>query len=116
MRTFTELQTVNQKLKLVIGQVSSRSSAPAITAGELRELVSILNRIGSWLHAKGDCPKMIGTEDDIHEYRENLECLHRALPAFHAWLLVERTRFERDRIHTQAASEWATCNKNIFDV
>lgn len=114
MKTFTELQTVNQKLKLVIGQVSSRNYAPAITAGELRELVSILNRIGVWLHSKDDA-RRIETESDIQEYRENLESLHRALPAFHAWLLVEQSRLERDRAHGHAASEWASCNKNTLE-
>lgn len=114
MKTVTELQAVNQKLRLITSQVAERNYAPAITAGELRELVSILRRIGVWLHAKNTAPT-IALENDVQEYRENLERLHRALPAFHAWLLVERTRLERDRAHSVAASNWADCNKNTFE-
>ncbi len=114
MKTFTELQAVNQKLRLITGQVAARNHAPAITAGELRELVSILRRIGVWLHSKNRF-STFALESDVQEYRESLECLHRALPAFHAWLLVERTRLERDRAHSDAASAWADCNKNTFE-
>ena len=114
MKSVTDLQAVSQKLRLITSQVAERNYAPAITAGELRELVSILRRIGVWLRSKNSA-STTALENDVQEYRKNLEHLHRALPAFHAWLLVESTRLERDCAHSQAASNWADCNKDTFE-
>jgi hypothetical protein len=78
-----------------------RPAAPEHIEGLLSELM----RIGEWLRAR---PAVTDSdvENELAEYRVQVERLRSLLPSIHGTLLEERSRLEHERARLQLASEW----------
>ncbi len=78
-----------------------RAATPQQMAGLLSELM----RVGQCLRELPD-EKNVELEQELGEYRRNVERLRRLLPGIHDTLLRERTRLEQERARVGSAAEW----------
>jgi hypothetical protein len=79
------------------GEVQTRVLAPE----EMTDLLSWLMRVGQWLRSQPPVP-----EQQIADYRTEVQRLHGLLPSIHAALLAERGRLEQERERVRTAGEW----------
>ena len=72
----------------------------------MTKLLSELMRAGQWLR---QLPQRCGAEleQQLSEYRSNVQRMRDLLPSIHNALLRERSRLERERARVESAAEWA---------
>jgi hypothetical protein len=93
------------------------TQARAATPQQMAGLLSELMRAGQWLRAlPGDKGKDKGAalEQELNEYRKNVERLRDLLPSIHAALLRERARIEQERARLQSAAAWARSSRQTL--
>jgi hypothetical protein len=81
---------------------SPRSATPQQMAGLLSELM----RAGQWLQVLPR-DRDAALDQELDDYRKNVERLRALLPSIHSTLLGERARLEQERARVEAATEWA---------
>jgi hypothetical protein len=85
-------------------QPSAQAHAP--TPSQMAALLSELMRVGGWLRGlPPDKDPML--EQELNNYRKNVERLRDLLPLIRSALLQERARLEQKRARVQSAAEWA---------
>jgi hypothetical protein len=83
------------------------SPAPrAATPQQMAALLSELMRAGQWLRSLPS-EKDAALEQELSEYRKQVERLRTLLPSIQQTLLGERARLEGERARVVAAAEWA---------
>lgn len=86
---------------------ANAGAAPrAATPQQMSGLLSELMRAGQWLR---DVPsdRDRALEQELDDYRKNVERLRTLLPSIQSTLLQERARLEQERARVAAAAEWA---------
>jgi hypothetical protein len=78
----------------------------AATPQQMAGLLSELMRAGQWLRAL-PAEKDPELEQELSDYRKNVERLRGLMPFIHATLLQERARLEQERGRVASAAEWA---------
>jgi hypothetical protein len=105
------LHEINSRLRVLLTSVAPDPAPPnselhAATPQQMAGLLSELMHAGQWLRAlpsdKG--PEL---EQELGEYRKNVEHLRVALPSIHNTLLRERARLEQERARVASAAAWA---------
>jgi len=124
----TTLRQVNGNLRFALQRFRpEKTRCSAIAPGELSGLLAALLRGGECLrnltpHSAGislpDRPahdeEAAALDQEIHEYRNNLEKLRSFLPDLHARLLAERSRLEDARTHLAAVAAWARASRKTL--
>jgi len=85
---------------------ASESSPRAATPQQMSDLLSELMRAGQRLRALPE-KQDENLQQEICEYRLEVERLRSILPAIQASLLAERTRLEQERERLNGAAAWA---------
>jgi len=85
---------------------ASESTPLAATPQQMSTLLSELMRAGQRLHAL-PAKRDANLEQEICDYRREVERLRSFLPAIQKSLLVERARLERERERLNGAAAWA---------
>jgi hypothetical protein len=106
------LRAINHKLAGLLLNLSSVGCDP-VTPDQVAELLSQVLQVGEWLPTatpeEHHC-----LENELAEYRSNLERLRNLLPLLELRLQTERARLESQRAHLQAAMEWTTVSRETF--
>ncbi len=77
---------------------------------QMSELLSGLMRAGQWLRVLP--PNREGNlEQELCEYRTEVERLRACLPAIQATLLAERSRLEKERARLNGTASWAQASR-----
>lgn len=94
---------------LVANPASFSAQARAASPQQMASLLSELMRAGGWLRdvqASGGENKNAAVEQELSEYRKNVERLRDLLPSIHGALLKERSRLEQERSRVESTAEW----------
>ena len=112
------LHEINFRLRILLNSVAPDPDHPntqprAATPQQMAGLLSELMRAGQWLRA---LPTDQGPalEQELGEYRKNVEHLHTALPSIHNTLLRERARLEQERARVASAAAWAGASRQTL--
>lgn len=111
------LRQTNQRLRFWLESLELPPSPttplmPQLVAGLLSELLQAGERLRSGLPESPG----LALEDELREYRRNLERLRERMPGIHKHLLEERARLEAERTRLEAAEEWAQGSRQILSV
>jgi hypothetical protein len=89
------------------------SALPVPTPEQMSGVLSELLRAGEYLRSR---PKESNPalEDELADYRRQLERLRDHLPLIHRSLLNQRARLEHERECVQAAAEWARASRQTL--
>jgi ABC-type nitrate/sulfonate/bicarbonate transport system substrate-binding protein len=107
----SNLRETNGRLILLLDSLFPCSAQPGTTAlvvtpQQMSGLLSELMRAGQWLRSEPD-ETNVAFEQEVREYRKQVDRLRALLPAIHRTLLRERARLERERDRVRSAAEWA---------
>ncbi len=102
-----DLHATNSRLSFWLDSLIGphRQMRPA-TPQQMAGLLSELMRAGQWLRAL-PCDRDSELEEELSQYRKNVERLRELLPTIHGTLLRERARLEQERARVESAAEWA---------
>jgi len=117
-----DLHEINFRLRVLLNSVApdvvpdpNHPTTPphAATPQQMAGLLSELMRAGQWLWA---LPTDQGPalEQELGEYRKNVEHLRTALPSIHNTLLRERARLEQERARVATAAAWAGASRQTL--
>jgi hypothetical protein len=114
----TNLRETNCRLILLLDSLLPRSAQPGapalvVTPQQMAGLLSELMRAGQWLRSMPD-ETSAALEQEVSEYRKQVERLRALLPAIHSTLLRERARLERERERVRSAAEWARLSRQTL--
>jgi hypothetical protein len=84
----------------------SDNPARAATPQQMAGLLSELMRAGQWLRTL-PTERDPALEQELGQYRKNVERLRSVLPSIHGALLRERGRLEQEHARVASAAEWA---------
>jgi len=104
------LHETNSRLRFSLDCLLPASASDAAlprpaTPEQMAELLSELRNAGQWLRTM-PAEKTPGLEQELCEYRKNVERLRDLLPSIHRALLSERARLEHERVRVRSAREW----------
>jgi hypothetical protein len=112
------LHEINSRLRVLLNSLAPEPNHPitprhAATPQQMTGLLSELMRAGQWLRA---LPTDQGPalEQELGEYRKNVEHLHAVLPSIHNTLLRERARLEQERARVASAAAWAGASRQTL--
>jgi hypothetical protein len=91
---------------LIPHQTGSCLPGRAANPPQISDLLSELMGAGEWLRSlpHDRSPEL---EQELTEYRRNVQRLRALMPGIHAALLQERAQLEAERGRVEAATEWA---------
>ena len=105
------LHETNTSLRISLDRLIPDSASPETpprpaTPQQMAELLSTLMSAGHWLRTlpKEKDPAL---DQELCEYRQNVERLRALLPLIHSALLCERSRLEQERARVTSAAQWA---------
>jgi hypothetical protein len=103
------LHETNSRLRSSLDHLPDSASPAALprpaTPQQMAELLSELRIAGQWLRTV-PAEKTPRLEQELREYRKNVERLRELLPSIHGALLRERARLEQERARVRSAREW----------
>lgn len=105
------LHATNLRLCFWLDTLLPRSASPGsrpeiATPEQMAGLLSELMRAGQWLRARpGEADATL--DQELADYRRNVERVRALLPTIHSTLLQERARLEQERARVESAAEWA---------
>lgn len=102
--TFENLHDTNRRLRAVLEELSHGDRAPATIGPKMELILTELLRVGGWLQSASGEPVDRELQEEINQYRKNVELLKTLLPEIQARLLTERARLESERSHLEAAN------------
>jgi len=106
----SDFHETNKRLRFWLDRLTSVPHNPAaqrpVTPEEMAGLLSELTRAGARLRALPS-ERQATLEQELAEYREQVERLRAMMPLIHAALLQERARLEQERNRLASASQWA---------
>jgi hypothetical protein len=111
------LREANHRLPEWLEVVVARHEQAAVaTPEQMSALLTELLKAGEGLRSEPIPEQGVDPEldDELDQYRRNVERLKRMLPAIHSQLLLERARLEFQRAHVQAAAEWARASRRTL--
>ena len=117
-----DLHEINSRLRVLLNDVApevalepNHPNTPphAATPQQMAGLLSELMRAGQWLRAL-PADQGPALEQELGEYRKNVEHLHTALPSIHNTLLRERARLEQERARVASAAAWAGASRQTL--
>jgi len=118
MSTLTSeiLQRVNTSLRHALARFQpEQTRCSAVQAGDLSTLRSEIRHAADCLRdLAATAVKDPALEQQIAEFRHNLENLKHALPGFHSRLRAEHARLAAAHTHSLAASAWVQTNKETL--
>ncbi|MGA8837762.1 MAG: hypothetical protein WB538_19185 [Candidatus Sulfotelmatobacter sp.] len=112
-----DLLETNQRLRHWLDAMTAASGLRRVAAPQhISVLLSELSRVGARLRAE---PLPIqGTDSELdqelEQYRRNVERIRELLPSIHGQLLAERARLEAQRARVQSAAEWARASRQTL--
>jgi hypothetical protein len=112
-----DLLETNQRLRHWLdGMTPASGQRRVATPQDISELLSELSRVGARLRAE---PLPIkGTDfeldQELEQYRRNVERIRELLPSIHGQLLAERARLEAQRARVRSAAEWARASRQTL--
>ena len=111
-----DLQESANKIRQALGQLlpSCQENIPKVASPEqMSELLSGLMRAGQWLRVLST-KRDRDLEEEVCNYRAEVERLRSVLPAIQASLLAQRARLEQDRERLNGAAAWAQASSQIL--
>jgi hypothetical protein len=108
------LRQVNENLcSALIRFRPERTQCSAIRKQDFSDLRHQLLQAAESLRCEPANPEAAGAlEEELVEYRHNLERLKQFLPDVHARLLAEKSRLEAARTHVTAATAWRRASQH----
>lgn len=114
--TAESLRLINGKLRAVLsGWESEPAESGAVTPQVFTGLLAELQRAAKLL--RGIPPNAAPDpqlEEEIVDYRRNVQRLEKTLPAIQERLLTEKARLESARAHLAAAAAWVDARKKTL--
>ena len=112
------LHETNSRLSASLDRLSPRpdrseTQMHPVTPQQMAGLLSELMRAGQWLREL-PVDRDLGLEQELSEYRKNVERLRKLLPSIHGTLLRERARLEQERARVESAAQWAHRSRETF--
>jgi hypothetical protein len=110
------LRDTNRRLKFCLDGIAVKHEAEVVTPEQMGTLLSDLLAAGASLRAQPlpEAGYDRELENELAEYRRQVERLRDLLPSIHRTLLAERARIERQRSRLQSASEWARTSRQTL--
>ncbi len=111
------LHATNERLRSCLDLISQHGgSASGGMPDCITALLSELSGAGAELRAHpipltGLDPML---DEELRQYRSNVELLRELLPSIHSQLSVERARLEVQRARMQSAAEWARASRQTL--
>jgi chromosome segregation ATPase len=102
-----DLHEINRRLHRLLDELSVTEMASATIGLMMEGIFTELLRAGDGLQNAATEPANQELQEEMNQYRRNLEHLQALLPEVHARLLTERAHLESERSHLEAASAWA---------
>src|SRR5580700_684176 len=113
-----DLRETNSRLRTWLEgmDMNAGNTACHVTPADISALLSELVHAGAGLRAEPIPPEGIDPEldEELAEYRKNVEHLRDRMPAIHRQLLAERARLETQRTRVQLAVEWAQASRQTL--
>lgn len=101
------LRQTNRKLRALLDALAPPGSEPVpATPAQLADLFAEILQAGEWLRQRPVMPNDLRLNEEINQYRSNMERLQRVLPVLRAHLLAERAHLEEERRQIQATTAW----------
>jgi hypothetical protein len=83
------------------------------TPEQMSGLMSVLMQAGERLrNLPHDTDPLL--EQELGDYRRNVERLRALLPSIHSALIRERARLEQERLRVESAAEWVRCSRETL--
>jgi hypothetical protein len=92
--------------RMIKHETPERHASRKLIPQQMAALLSELMRAGHWLREVPRDPEP-EVEQELNQYRKNVERLRDLLPSLQAALLEERARLEQERARVRSAVEWA---------
>ena len=106
------LRTTNSRLCAELVRLGMNTSV-AFAAVDLAGLLAEITRTADIIRgAPPDLIRDANVQQELREYRGNLEQLWKILPSVHVRLQVERDRLKTALEHVQTATTWAHANQD----
>jgi len=112
-----DLLETNQRLcHWLDGMTAASGQRRVATPQDISELLSELSRVGARLRAEPLPTKGTDSELDqeLEQYRRNVERVRELLPSIHGQLLAERARLGAQRARVPSAAEWARASRQTL--
>jgi hypothetical protein len=108
------LREVNRNLRSALLLLRpERRHCSSIKPNDFSDLLSHLLRASECLQqSRAYGESSAAFDDEVLDYRRNLEALKRFLPDLHVRLLAEKSHLETARSHLAAAAAWAQAGKS----
>lgn len=105
----SDLDKITDRLRHLLDTIAPPSCTPGaqtrtVTPEEMNDLLSWLMEAGQSLRSRSADHSV--PEEQITQYRTEVQRLHALLPSIHSALLAERARLEQERDRVCAAGEW----------
>jgi len=105
----SSLDKITGQLRQLLDTISNDASnrvaqTRVVLPEEMTDLLSWLMRAGQWLRSQPVDQRV--RQQEIADYRAEVQRLHGLLPSIHAALLAERSRLEEERERVRTAGEW----------
>jgi hypothetical protein len=111
------LRETNQRLQAWLRSMVKPSGQLCVATPDcITALLSELLQAGAALREQALPTRGIDPEldDELEQYRHNIERLRDVLPSIHSQLLVERARLEVQRARVHSADEWAQTSRQTL--
>jgi hypothetical protein len=114
--TAATLRLANTSLRAWLVRLRAEPVALSpIQANDLQELLAELLRASSCLHIGSEgVTRHSELENEIADYRANLESLAKVLPSVQGRLLAERARLQIEQSHVAARKAWAEASRRTL--
>lgn len=108
------LRVTNTRLRLLLDSLKADTeNRPPVNPQQMAGLLSELMQAGQWLR---DLPpeRNFILENELNEYRVQMEHLRKILPAIQSALLRDRARLEQERARVRSAAAWARSSRQTL--
>ena len=111
--TTEDLGETNRKLRNLLIRLREAAAPADVVAASLTELMDELLHASDLLRGAETGPDA-DLEQQINQYRGNIEQLQEMLPAIQGRLIAERARLENIRSHLAAAANWTQTSRKTL--
>jgi hypothetical protein len=110
------LRIANGQLRDALARLQTDANAPwLLNPGELSDLLAIVSHAASCRRGlASDLVPAAELENEICEYRNNLEKLAQVLPSLQGSVLAEKARVQNAQSHVAATNAWVQASRSTF--
>jgi hypothetical protein len=106
----------NRRLSFCLDSIAAKHGREVVTPEQMGALLSELLATGAGLRAQPlpAAGNDLELDNELAEYRRQVERLRQLLPSIHQALLIERDRIEAQQSRLLSATEWARASRQTL--